>query len=117
MMMGRRFIEVVGPMAEEYFLYCEEVEWCLRGVQRGMRLALRQARRYCTTSGRPPILCDQIRRRPRTPVYLNERNKILDNARPLSYEDASRDVRVACADLVRFGRHRAWRQVGYGLQG
>jgi N-acetylglucosaminyl-diphospho-decaprenol L-rhamnosyltransferase len=38
MLIGRRFMSVVGPMREDYFLYCEEVEWCLRGSRRGMRL-------------------------------------------------------------------------------
>ena len=38
MLVGRRFLEVVGPMREEYFLYVEEVEWCVRGLLRGMRL-------------------------------------------------------------------------------
>jgi N-acetylglucosaminyl-diphospho-decaprenol L-rhamnosyltransferase len=38
MMIGRRFLEATGPMREDYFLYCEEVEWCLRGLKRGMRL-------------------------------------------------------------------------------
>ena len=26
---GRRFLEVAGPMREDYFLYAEEVEWGL----------------------------------------------------------------------------------------
>ena len=38
MLVGRRFLQVAGMMREEYFLYCEEVEWCLRGVRLGLRL-------------------------------------------------------------------------------
>lgn len=38
MLIGRRFLETVGPMREDYFLYCEEVEWFLRARAMGMRL-------------------------------------------------------------------------------
>ena len=29
MLVGRAFVERAGLMREDYFLYCEEVEWCL----------------------------------------------------------------------------------------
>ncbi len=38
MLVGKAFVDRVGLMREDYFLYCEEVEWCLRGRARGMRL-------------------------------------------------------------------------------
>ncbi len=31
-LVGRRFLETVGPMREDYFLYCEDTDWCLRAV-------------------------------------------------------------------------------------
>jgi N-acetylglucosaminyl-diphospho-decaprenol L-rhamnosyltransferase len=31
MLVSRRFVETAGFLREDFFLYCEEVEWCLRG--------------------------------------------------------------------------------------
>lgn len=117
MMMGRRFLEVVGPMAEEYFLYCEEVEWCLRGVQRGMRLGFAPGARVLHYVGTTTGSYDEIKRRPRTPVYLNERNKILTTRDRYPAKMPVAMFASLALILVRFGRHRAWRQIGYGIQG
>ena len=35
MLVDAEFIEDVGLMCEEYFLYCEELDWVLRGKKRG----------------------------------------------------------------------------------
>jgi N-acetylglucosaminyl-diphospho-decaprenol L-rhamnosyltransferase len=117
MLIGRRFLETTGPMREEYFLYCEEVEWCLRGLTLGMRLGFAPKARVLhfqgTTTGNPP----DIRQRGRTPVYLNERNKILLTR---DLYPARIPVVAAAALLVifaRFARRGAWRQVGYALSG
>ena len=34
---GRAMLDAVGPMRDDYFLYCEEVEWCLRAKAAGLR--------------------------------------------------------------------------------
>ncbi|MDP3747236.1 MAG: glycosyltransferase family 2 protein [Phenylobacterium sp.] len=117
MMMSRRFLQTVGPMREEYFLYCEEVEWCLRGGKLGMRLGFAPGARVLHYAGTTTGSYDDMRRRPRAPIYLNERNKML----------TTRDIfpaRLPVASLasftlifLRFGRRGAWRQVGYGLSG
>jgi GT2 family glycosyltransferase len=117
MMIGRRFLEAVGPMREEYFLYCEEVEWCLRGVQLGMRLGFAPGARVLHYVGTTTGSYDQITRRPRTPVYLNERNKMLT-----TWDRFPRRMPVAALSslaliFVRFGRRGAWRQIGYGVAG
>lgn len=117
MLIGRRFLEVVGPMREDYFLYCEEVEWCLRGVQRGMRLGFAPNARVLHYVGTTTGSYDAITRRPRTPVYLNERNKMLT-----TWDRYPRRMPVAALSsllliFVRFGRAGAWRQIGYGLAG
>jgi N-acetylglucosaminyl-diphospho-decaprenol L-rhamnosyltransferase len=117
MMISRRFLEVVGPLSEEYFLYCEEVEWCLRGVKRGMRLGFAPGALVLhyqgTTTGNPP----DVASRSRLAVYLNERNKILTTRdRYMVYLP----VAAAAAFLalfLRYPRRRAWRQLGYGLAG
>lgn len=117
MMMSRRFLDVVGPMREEYFLYCEEVEWCLRGVQLGMRLGFAPGAFVLHHVGTTTGSYADIRKRPKTPIYLNERNKML----------TTRDVfpgRLPLAALgsfalifMRFGRRGAWKQVGYAIAG
>ena len=74
---SRRFIEVAGPMREDYFLYGEEIEWCLRATALGLKLGfapgavVRHHQGATTGSGRT------VARRPRLPVYLDERNKML----------------------------------------
>jgi GT2 family glycosyltransferase len=40
----KRFIDNVGEMCEEYFLYCEELDWALRGKKEGFSLG------YCFKS-------------------------------------------------------------------
>lgn len=117
MMVGRRFVDVVGFMREEYFLYCEEVEWCLRGIQLGMRLGFAPGAFVLHYVGTTTGSYADIRKRPVTPVYLNERNKLL----------TTRDVfpgRLPVAAFgsfvlifLRFGRRGAWRQLIYGLSG
>lgn len=117
MLIGRRFLEVVGPMREEYFLYCEEVEWCLRGIQLGLRLGFAPGALVLHHAGTTTGSYADIRKRPKTPVYLNERNKML----------TTRDVfpgRLPVAALasfalvfLRYGRQGAWRQVGYATAG
>lgn len=37
MFVSRPFLEEVGPMPEDYFLYYEEVDWCLRGKDHPLR--------------------------------------------------------------------------------
>jgi hypothetical protein len=39
MMIRRQTLEEVGPLDEEYFLYFEDVDWCLRAWQSGWRCA------------------------------------------------------------------------------
>lgn len=33
-LVSREFLETVGPMSEDYFLYCEEIDWATRGKGR-----------------------------------------------------------------------------------
>ncbi len=117
MMVGRAFVGRVGPLRHDYFLYCEEVEWCLRGLARGIRLGFAPGARVLHHHGTTTGAGEGARARPRLPVYLDERNRIL-----LSRDcfGAALPV-IALGSLVsmlaRFGRRRAWRQLGYALDG
>lgn len=117
MMVGRRFVNATGPMQEEYFLYCEEVEWCLRGLKRGMRLGYAADAAVLHHAGTTTGSYASMRSRPKLPIYLNERNKILTTADIFPVRLPVAVVASALLILLRFGRQRAWRQLGYAFQG
>lgn len=117
MLVSRRFRETVGPMREDFFLYCEEVEWCLRGQDLGFRLGYAADARVLHYKGTTTGSFDDKRQRPRGPVYLDERNKVLLTwiRNPLKLVVVVPFSFVVLC--VRFGRRRAWRQWGYALAG
>jgi len=117
MLVGRRFFEVAGPMREDYFLYGEEVEWCLRGRARGARLGFAPEARVLHRAGATTGSNTAIRARPRTPIYLDERNKMLvtRDCFPGRLPVAAPAAFVLV--FLRFARKGAWRQLGYGLAG
>lgn len=118
MLVDRTFVQKVGPMREDYFLYCEEVEWFLRASARGLRMGFAPASRVLHEGGATTGSYTAIRQRPKTPVYLNERNRLLvtRDCYPLA-----RLPVVAVGALVvlalKYGRRGAWRQLGYALSG
>lgn len=117
MLLGRRFVETVGPMREDYFLYCEEVEWCLRALSGGLKLGFAPGALVLHAQGTTTGAGEDIASRPRLPVYLGARNTMLVTRdcypRLLPFAAAA-----AVGQLVlRYGRHRAWSQLGYGLSG
>jgi len=117
MLVGRSFLQRTGPMREDYFLYAEEVEWCLRGGLAGESLGMAVDARVLHFKGTTTGSIQDMGSRSRAPVYLDERNKLL----------LTRDLFpgllpvAAPASLMllflRFGRRGAWRQLGYGLSG
>jgi GT2 family glycosyltransferase len=117
MLVGREFVERIGLMREDYFLYAEEVEWCLRGVQGGLKLGLAPQAKVLHRQGASTGSVQDVRSRGRMPVYLDERNKILVTRDHYP----ARLVMAAGAAFVliflRFARRRAWAQLGYGLSG
>lgn len=117
MLISRRFVEIVGPMREDYFLYCEEVEWCLRGLARGMRLGFAVEARVLHHQGTTTGNAQQIRLRSRAPIYLNERNKIVvTRDRFPAYLPVAAAVGFVTL-FARYARRGAWRQLLYGLDG
>jgi GT2 family glycosyltransferase len=117
MLVGRTFLEATGPMREDYFLYCEEVEWGLRATRAGMRLGFAPEGVVVHKQGASTGSHQDLRSRSRLSVYLNERNRVL-----LSRDCYPGLLPVAAVStlvtfLIRFAKRRAWRQIGYGLQG
>jgi N-acetylglucosaminyl-diphospho-decaprenol L-rhamnosyltransferase len=117
MMIGRRFLETVGPMREDYFLYCEEVEWFLRGLARGMRLGFAPGAKVLHFQGASTGSVRSLRRRPRMPVYLDTRNKILVTRDRFPSRLPAAALGVAARMSVRCLRRGAWRQFFYALAG
>jgi GT2 family glycosyltransferase len=117
MLVGREFLKTTGPMREDYFLYCEEVEWCLRALKRGLRLGFAPRGIVVHKQGTSTGHTTDLRERSRLSVYLNERNRVL----------LSRDCFPALLPvtlltslgtlILRFGKRRAWRQLAYAVQG
>jgi N-acetylglucosaminyl-diphospho-decaprenol L-rhamnosyltransferase len=117
MLISRRFRDIAGPMRDDYFLYGEEVEWCLRARRRGLRLGFSPLAKVMHAAGSTTGSHMAFRQMPKTPVYLNERNRIL----------VTRDTEPSLTPIValsalgviaaRFGRRGALRQVGYAIQG
>jgi N-acetylglucosaminyl-diphospho-decaprenol L-rhamnosyltransferase len=117
MLVSRAFLQTTGPMREDYFLYVEEVEWCLRGLTRGQSLGMAVDAKVMHFKGTTTGSLQDFNSRTRAPVYLDERNKLL-----LTRDLFSARLPVAAAAslallFLRFGRRGAWRQLSYGLSG
>jgi N-acetylglucosaminyl-diphospho-decaprenol L-rhamnosyltransferase len=71
----KAFVDAVGPMDERYFLYCEEVDWCLRRGARRLGYAhdsLIYHQGSSTIGANAPV-----KERSGLSVYLAERNRLL----------------------------------------
>ena len=117
MIIGRRFLQCVGPMREDYFLYCEEAEWCLRAKEKRMHLGSAPdaivTHHLGTTTGNNV----DPRRRSRLSTYLLERNGLLltrDLFPSLLPVAAVASLAILC---LKYGRSGAWRQLGHGFAG
>lgn len=117
MLVGKRFVDAVGLMREDYFLYCEEAEWCLRARSKGMRLGYAPRALVLHAHGATTGAAREHRSRPRTPIYLDERNKML-----LTQDRFPQRLVVAAPAalaliFLRYAARGAWRQFGYGVSG
>ena len=117
MLVSQRFLDRIGRMREDYFLYCEEVEWCLRAGRMGERLGYAPAAIAVHAHGTSTGGGGALRQRSKLAVYLLERNRILVTRDLYS----GRLIPVALVVLLhlalRYARGRAWRQLGYALAG
>ena len=117
MLVGPAFLKTAGVMREDYFLYAEEVEWCLRAQALGLSLGVAPAARVVHHQGSTTGSVAEIADRSRTSVYLDERNKILvtRDCFPLRLPVAA--VAALLLIFLRFAGRRAWAQLGFALQG
>jgi GT2 family glycosyltransferase len=117
MLVSRRFVESVGPLREDYFLYCEEVEWFLRGRKRGMRLGFAAAARVHHRQGSTTGSGEAVRRMAALPIYLNSRNQMLLTRDCYPHGFALSAAAAFAVLVAKYLRRRAWRQFCYGLKG
>lgn len=117
MLVGRTFLERAGPMREDYFLYGEEVEWCIRARSCGARLGLATAARVVHLQGTTTGSVSDVARRSRTAVYLDERNKLLLTRDCFAALLPVAAVAALALLFLRFGRTGAWKQLGFAISG
>ena len=114
MYVTRAFVETIGPMDEEYFLYVEEVDWCLRRgpFKLGYAHGSIVHHLHGTTLGSNVTR----RHRSRLSVYLDERNKHLVSRRffPQLYPLIAVTTLVFTAQYIRAA---AWRNFMVALLG
>jgi N-acetylglucosaminyl-diphospho-decaprenol L-rhamnosyltransferase len=117
MFVSRRFVEAAGPMSERYFLYCEEIDWCLRAQLRGIRLGFAPEAVVIHHSGTTTGYSRSLRRRSVRSVFLDERNKMLltRNFYPLRLPVAA--TSALCRIVGRYARQGAFPQMVYGAFG
>jgi N-acetylglucosaminyl-diphospho-decaprenol L-rhamnosyltransferase len=117
MLIDRTFVQRVGFLAEDYFLYCEEIDWCLRGVRLGLKLGFAPDARVLhyqgTTTGSSSSLAD----RSWLSVYLDERNKMLITRRHFPAKLPVAAVAALILLGLRYLRRGAVRQFWYGISG
>lgn len=112
---SRHFVDAAGLMRDDYFLYCEEVEWCLRAAKKGLRLGHSPEARVVHYEGSSTGSGNAVAARGRLPVYCNERNRILTlrDTEPHLFVPA---IFGALATIIYFyGKNRAWRQLRVAL--
>ena len=117
MLVSRRFVETCGPMREDYFLYCEEVEWCLRAISKGLKLGFAPNAPVLHHQGTTMENFSDLKRRGPLSIYLTERNRI-----HLTRDLFPRSLLVVTASaipyiLYKFARRGAWKQSTYGIRG
>jgi GT2 family glycosyltransferase len=117
MLVSRRFLATVGPMREDYFLYAEESEWFIRGARLGVRLGFAPAARVMHAVGATTGSGAEVGARPRLPIYLDERNRILLTRDLFPARLPVAAVAALLQLFMRYGRRGAWTQFSYGLSG
>lgn len=117
MLVSSRFLETVGPMREDYFLYSEETEWFLRAAKRGMRLGFAPKARVLHAQGTTTGAHQAIRSRPRLPIYLDERNRMLLTRDQFPARLPVAALAALAQLFLRYARRGAWKQLRYGLAG
>lgn len=117
MLVSNKWIAKIGLMRSDYFLYCEEIEWCLRATAAGMKMGYAPQSRVFHEAGTATGSGHAQERISRLAAYLNARNRVLlASDQPGGRPFGSRTL-IGLHLIARFGKRRAWRVMGYALSG
>ena len=117
MLITRDFHQRTGKMREDYFLYCEEVEWCLRAIRQGEKLGYAPDAVVLHAQGTATGGGGALNTRSKTAIYLSERNRILLTRDVFPDYLAIPALLSLLHLLIKYGKAGAWRQTGYAISG
>ncbi len=117
MLVGREFIERAGLMSEDYFLYCEEVDWCLKAAQKRLRLGFAPEGKVLHQQGTSTGRSTSVKTRSNLSVYLDERNKMVLTKIHFPSRFPIASVAALLLIALRYLRRGAFRQFFYGASG
>lgn len=117
MLVSHEFIQRAGLMSEEFFLYCEEVDWCLRAARNGLRLGFAAEAKVLHKQGTSTGQSRSLKDRSKLSVYLDERNKLLVTRIHFPSRFPVASVAALLLIAARYLRKGALRQFSYGVSG
>ncbi|HVZ28243.1 MAG TPA: glycosyltransferase family 2 protein [Rhizomicrobium sp.] len=121
MLIGRRFRDRAGLMREDYFLYCEEIEWCIRAARHGLRLGFAEdapvLHRKGTTTGFGRKTANPSGFRSDFSLYLSHRNAVLLTRDCFPYCLAVAAPSALFLTLLRCRRQYSWPQLRVAFMG
>lgn len=117
MLVSRLFLERAGTMPEDFFLYGEEVDWCLTAQARGLKLGFAAGAKVLHRQGTTTGTTTKQSTRSWLSVYLDERNKIAITSRHFPARLAVAAIAALLLIGLRYLRKGALRQFGYGVSG
>lgn len=117
MLVSRHFIETVGLMREDYFLYCEEVEWCLRGGLKGMTFGFAHEALVHHAQGTSTGAGQDKKTISRLSVYLDTRNRVLLTRDLFWWRLPVAVPAVLLHVMVRYGKSAAWANLHHAVAG
>jgi GT2 family glycosyltransferase len=117
MLISRQFLETTGLMDEEYFLYCEEVDWFLRGLRHGMKLAFAPNAEVIHDHGTATGGGQDLRQRSRLSTHLAERNRLLLTRKCFPMYLPTVILSAILLAFYHYALRGAWQQFWYGIAG
>jgi len=117
MLVGRDFVHRAGLMSEEFFLYCEEIDWCLRAGRKGLRLGFAGEAKVMHKQGTSTGRSTSLKGHSKLSVYLDERNKLLVTKIHFPARFPIASVAALLLLAARYLRKGALRQFSYGVSG
>jgi N-acetylglucosaminyl-diphospho-decaprenol L-rhamnosyltransferase len=117
MLVGREFVERVGLMPEDYFLYCEEIDWCLKAARKGLRLGFAPQAKVLHQQGTSTGRTTSVKSRSKLSVYLDERNRIVLTKTHFPSRFPVASLAALLLITLRYLRRGAFRQFVYGVCG